>query len=206
MLRLLGASIKPTKGQVQIGDHTLTTLSSPEILAHRRRCGLIDQGLTLVPQLNVHSNVVAGRLTQWPWYKILASLLVDVEPETAYQMLRRVGLGDRQFDATVTLSGGQQQRVAIARALISRPAVILADEPTASLDPTTADEIIALLLSITRSADVTLVISSHSVERVAARVERLIGLREGRILFDKPSAQVGSRDLTALYAESVEQP
>jgi phosphonate transport system ATP-binding protein len=114
--------------------------------------------------------------------------------------LARVGLADRQWDITANLSGGQQQRVAIARALASSPSVILADEPTASLDPTTAAEITKLLLETTRNRSITLLFCTHSINQIRALVDRVIGIRAGHVVIDAPASSVTDADLERLYS------
>ncbi len=120
-------------------------------------------------------------------------------------LLESVGLGDRQWDLTSTLSGGQQQRVAIARALAGRPQVILADEPTAGLDRSTAGEIVDLLLTRTGDDRLTFLVSTHWVSMARTRFDRLLGIREGRVVFDRPATDVDDALLDALYEGSRER-
>jgi len=205
LLRLLGGALSPSEGVVLANGRALDTLSPSDIRAHRSAMGLIAQGGALVPQLSVHRNVTAGRLSAWPWYKSLASMVWAMESERTAELLASVGLGDRQWDRTSTLSGGQQQRVAIARALAGHPEVMLADEPTAGLDRSTADEIVELLLSRTNGGGLTFVVSTHWVTLARTRVDRLIGIREGRVQFDRPVAEVDEALLEGLYEGSRER-
>ena len=205
LLRLLAGSLRSTSGRVLVDGRDLSRLSPSELQAHRSRLGLVVQGGQLVPQLSVHRNVVAGRLAEWSWLRTLLSLVVPLERQRTRALLDRVGLGDRQWDRSDILSGGQQQRVAIARALSSSPTAVLADEPTAALDPTTAADMVSLLLEVASERSATLVFCTHWVSLVRAQSHRILGIREGRLTLDKPAAEVSDADLDALYAGSRER-
>ncbi len=204
-MRLLNATLRVSSGAVMIDDEDVETFSRRKLLSHRRTVGLVSQGSHLVPQLTVHNNVVAGRLPYWRWYRTLASLVMPLERELVARHLDQVGLADRQWDTTSTLSGGQQQRVAIARALVGKPALVLADEPTASLDPATASEVTKLLLEATSETHVTLIFCTHSIRDITGIMDRIIGLRDGEVHMDAPAPEVSEADLDALYAGSDER-
>lgn len=205
LLRLLGGALSPNEGAVFADGQALDGLTPRAIREHRSAMGLIAQGGGLVPQLTVHRNVTAGRLAHWPWTKTLASMVWSMDKAATRDLLASVGLADRQWDRTSTLSGGQQQRVAIARALAGRPQVILADEPTAGLDRSTADEIVDLLLARTGDDRLTFLVSTHWVSMARARFDRLLGIREGRVVFDRPATDVDDALLDALYEGSRER-
>lgn len=205
MLRLVMGALRASAGQVRVGGVAIDAMEPARLREHRRRCGLIDQGSLLLPQLTVHANVSAGRLAAWPWYKTLASIAWPLERPQVRALLDEVGLADRQWDRAGELSGGQMQRVAIARALAAEPTILLADEPTAALDPTTAREVIDLLVREAGKVGATLLFSTHRVSQVIGDVDRVIGLREGRVFFDRAPADVAEADLEALYAGSRER-
>jgi phosphonate transport system ATP-binding protein len=205
LIRLLAGALAPSGGRVLADDLDLSQASGGQLRRHRRRCGYVAQGGHLVPQLNVHRNVLAGLVPKWRWYRTVLSLVWPVERGRVAAMLDRVGLADRQWDSASILSGGQQQRVAIARGLIGAPSVVFADEPTASLDPTLAGEMADLLLEQINASGATLLFSTHWVSLVSEKVDRLIGLREGRVLIDAPPADVAETDLTTLYEGSPER-
>ena len=204
-IRLLAGALRPSSGQVLVDDHSLQSLSRRELQKHRRRCGIVEQSLLLISQLSVHRNVLAGLLPHWSWMRILLSMLWPIEGKLVAKYLKQVGLEERQWDSVSQLSGGQQQRVAIARALIGQPDVVLADEPTASLDPTTAAEVTDLLLTHGQEHGATLVICTHWFSLVQPRVDRVLGIREGKILIDAPAEDVDEVALQALYAGSDER-
>lgn len=205
LMRLINATLRASSGVVLVDGENVATFSRRKLLRHRRSFGIVAQGCQLVPQLSVHRNVVAGLLPTWRWHKTLASFVVSLEKQRVAAALAKVGLADRQWDTTSTLSGGQQQRVAIARALIGTPEVILADEPTASLDPATAQEVTRLLLESTRSRAVTLIFCTHWITHITDIMDRIIGLRDGKVHFDANADNVSEADLDALYIGSNER-
>ncbi|RMH39953.1 MAG: ATP-binding cassette domain-containing protein [Deltaproteobacteria bacterium] len=205
LLHLLMGALRSSAGRIRIGDVAIEEMTPAQVRAHRRQCALVDQGSLLIRQLTVHGNVVAGMLPHWPWWRVLASVAWSVERARVRALLDDVGLGDRQWDSAATLSGGQQQRVAIARALAGQPAFLLADEPTSALDPTTSDEVIALMAARARRLGATLVISTHRVSQVLDDVDRVVGLRAGRVVLDARPADVDDAALDALYEGSRER-
>lgn len=204
LLRLLGGALIPSEGHVLVNGINLQTLSPGEIQKHRATIGVIAQGGCLVPQLSVHRNVTAGRLAHWPWYKSLASMVWSMEKQQTERLLESVGLSGRQWDRTSILSGGQQQRVAIARALAGHPKSILADEATNGLDPNTAEEVVSLMLNRVKSQNLTFILSTHWVSLARTKVDRLIGIRDGEILFDRPTEELNEALLSDLYKGSRE--
>lgn len=204
LLHMLAGGVKSTEGRILADGVDISTMSSKAIRAHRARCGIFQQSPLLVPQLTIHQNVLAGRLAQWPWYKILASTFVTMDRERVRGLLDNVGLGDRQWDMPGRLSGGQQQRAALARTLASDPTVLLADEPTAALDPVTAMHVTRLIFDYADRIGATLVFCTHWFDLVKSRVKRVIGIRDGMIAIDAPPSEVNEQDLARLYAGSTE--
>ncbi|MEM9493798.1 MAG: ATP-binding cassette domain-containing protein, partial [Myxococcota bacterium] len=158
----------------------------------------------VIPQLSVHDNVVAGLAAGWPWYRIVLAAVWPVRRDQVAALLDRLGLAERQWDRAGELSGGQRQRVALARALIAEPELICADEPTASLDPTTAAEVIALMVAEARGRGASLLLCTHRLSLVLSHVERVIGLRDGRVICDLPPEQLSPTQLDTLYEGSRE--
>ncbi|MFT7625343.1 MAG: phosphonate transport system ATP-binding protein [Myxococcota bacterium] len=204
LLRLLSGALRASDGVVLVDGQDLSSLSARALRKHRGHCGIVEQGGSLVAQSTVHQNVLGGRLAHWPLWRTLAAMAVPLEKARTRSLLHRVGLADRQWDVAATLSGGQQQRVGIARALAGSPQTILADEPTASLDPTTSRDMVELLLSVAAENQSALVFCTHWVSLVTEHADRLVGLRDGQIVLDKPAAEVVPSDLEDLYAGSRE--
>ena len=199
LLRMLSGALAASQGAVMAGGVDLHRLGHRALQRYRAGCGIVPQSQALVRQLSVHQNVVAGLLAEWPWYRVAASLLARSEEERVRGVLEQVGIGDRQWDSVSLLSGGQQQRVAVARALVRDPVLILADEPTASLDPTIAQSITSLLAGQARRRGATLVVSTHHLGQLIDCVDRVIGLREGRAVLDVPVEDLSADALDALY-------
>ena len=205
LIRLLSGALSPTSGSIHINGDLLDSMAPRELKSYRASCGLVEQHLGLVPQLSVHRNVLVGMLAQWSNLRVAASMLWPLERQKVRDILSSVGLTDRQWDQTQTLSGGQKQRVAIARALIHEPAIVFADEPTSSLDPTTAEQVVALLLRESRARQTSLMLSTHWVSVVRDEVDRIVGLRDGRVILDTPPSSLTDAMLDELYAGSSER-
>jgi phosphonate transport system ATP-binding protein len=205
LIRLLAGALKASSGHVYVNDQDLGQFTSEELRFHRSRCRIVEQTHLLVPQMTVHQNVVAGLLSGWPWFKITASALWPIEQSLVRKVLDSLGIGEHQWKLASELSGGQMQRVAIARALISEPWAILADEPTASLDPATARAVTELILSQAKSRNITLVFCTHWLDIVMSHCDRVIGLREGRLALDAEPSEITQEALDYLYEGSAER-
>lgn len=198
LLRLLNTTVAPCSGSVRFEGREVATLGEGELRAVRRRIGTIYQQYLLVPQLSVLDNVRAGRVGSWGLLRTLWPVASRTEREEVHALLVRMGIGEKLYERTDRLSGGQQQRVAIARAVYQRPDVLLADEPLAALDPARAEELIELLLSFA-SEGITLCLTSHDLDVVRRHFPRVVGLREGRIVFDAKTTEVSREFIDALY-------
>ena len=200
LFRILNLTIPPTSGTLFFDGQDVGRLYGKQLREVRRRIGTIYQQHNLVPRLQVIHNVLSGKLGTWSTWKAVRSLIRPVEVDLASAALMRVGIADKLYERIETLSGGQQQRVAIARLLVQNPEVILADEPVSSVDPALAAGIVTLLIDLSHSFGKTLIMNLHSVDLALAHFPRVIGLKEGTILFDLPAAAVTDEHLTALYA------
>ena len=200
LIRVLGTALKPTGGRVDVLGSDPWQLGSGALRALRARIGVVHQSPPIPPRLRVVSAVLAGRLGTWPAWKALASLLLPGDAAGARDALAALDLGERLFDRCDRLSGGQLQRVGIARVLYQRPDVILADEPVSALDPTRADGAVGALVAASEANGATLVASLHAVDLALKWFPRLIGMREGEVVFDRPTAAVSTAMLHELYA------
>jgi phosphonate transport system ATP-binding protein len=197
LLRLLAGQLAPAAGQVSVGGRDLSRLRSRRELP--ALVGLLPQQLDLVPQLSVKHNVQAGALGRWSVLRALGALVLPLEHPPARAAVARMGLGDRFEDRVADLSGGEQQRVALARLLVQDPALVLADEPVASLDPARAEQLLDLLRTAAREDGRTLVTSLHDPALARRSVDRMVGLRDGRVVFDLPPHRVSPELLVDLY-------
>lgn len=199
LINLLNGTLRPTGGEVWVLGKNLANLKPHSLRRVQRQVGTIYQQFHLVDNLKVIHNVNAGHLGHWSFLKAAISLIYPLEVETAAQALMQVGIGEKLYERTDCLSGGQQQRVAIARVLVQNPAAILADEPISSLDPQRSREIIHLLVQLSQTKGKTLVTSLHAFEYAQNYFQRLVGLRQGRILFDLPPQAVSAKMVEELY-------
>jgi phosphonate transport system ATP-binding protein len=199
LLQLLNGTLRSTQGEVWAMGRNLSQLNPKRLRQIQQQIGTIYQQLNLVDNLRVIHNVNAGHLGRWSFLKALTSLIVPLETETAIKALSQVGIAEKLYERTDRLSGGQQQRVAIARVLVQNPIVILADEPIASLDPELSREVMDLLRNLAQQTHRTLIVSLHDVDFARSHCDRIIGLRQGKILFDAAPHQVSPDLITDLY-------
>ncbi len=197
LLSLLNGSLSPTGGEVRVLGRSLQNLRGDRRRQVQRQVGMVYQQHHLVSNLPVIHNVNAGHLGRWPLWKALWSLVWPQQVNVAQQALAQLGLADKLYARTDRLSGGQQQRVALARVLVQDPAIVLADEPVASVDPARSHDMMNLLSQIGQNR--TLLVSLHDVDLAKAYCDRIIGLRQGRLVFDRSSTAVSQQDLAKLY-------
>ncbi|WP_312957930.1 phosphonate ABC transporter ATP-binding protein [Stutzerimonas nitrititolerans] len=206
LLRLLATGLKPDSGQLSLlGEHPWGE-GSFRLRKLRARIGLVHQAPPLPPRQRVVTAVLAGRLGHWSLPRSLLSLIYPLDRSGAAEALARLDLADKLYVRCDQLSGGQLQRVGIARMLYQQPDLILADEPVSAMDPVLSDHTLGLLNQEAQRRNATLVASLHAVDLALAHFPRIIGLRAGQILFDKPAEALRPEELTALYAnEQLEQ-
>ncbi|MFJ4194196.1 phosphonate ABC transporter ATP-binding protein [Pseudomonas sp. NPDC089534] len=207
LLNVLATAVQPSGGELDVLGERAWQLSAGQRQRLRARIGLVHQAPPLPPRQRVVTAVLAGKLGQWSLARSLVSLLRPLDVAGARAALAKLDLGDKLFSQCQQLSGGQLQRVGIARVLYQAPEVLLADEPVSAMDPVLAGHTLSVLSRHAREHRVTLVASLHAVDLALAHFPRIIGLREGRILFDCPAAEVDRDRLDALYAnEQLQSP
>jgi phosphonate transport system ATP-binding protein len=201
LLRVMAAALRPTEGVVSVDGRSIAEMAGRDLRSLRASIGLVHQDLRLVPNLRVAQNVMLGNLGRLSLGASLRTFLAPPRADVlrAHALLERVGIAEKLYERTDRLSGGQQQRVAVARALFQSPRALLADEPVASVDPARARAMIELLTEVSRQQRITLCVSLHDLELARTLFPRLVGLRDGRILFDRPTADVGPEELADLY-------
>ncbi len=200
LLRVLGTSIRPGAGGVRVLDAAPWSLGAGALRELRAQVGTVHQSPPIPPRLRVVTAVLAGRLGRWSLAQALGSLLRPRDIAGAHAALARLDLGDRLFERCDRLSGGQLQRVGIARVLYQAPKLLLADEPVSALDPTLADAAVGELVAQHEATGATLVASLHAVDLALRWFPRVVGMREGRVAFDLPAAEVTPALLHELYA------
>ncbi len=199
LINLLNGTLQPSEGEVWVLGRNLASLRPKSLRQVQQQIGTIYQQFHLVDNLRVIHNINAGHLGRWSFLKAAVSLIFPRDVETAARALKQVGMLEKLYQRTDRLSGGQQQRVAIARVLVQNPIAILADEPISSLDSERSREIIQLLRQLSQDSGKTLVTSLHAFEYAHTYYQRIIGLRQGRILFDAPAEAVSPAMVEALY-------
>jgi len=197
LLALCGGALFATEGEVQVLGEEPALLPPARLRALRARVGTVHQQLQLVPQASVLENVLMGALGRRSWLSLAAAPFRRRDREAVAAVLGRVGLAGKLHQRLDRLSGGEQQRVAVARVLWQDPEVWLADEPFASVDPERSAQVVRLLVEAAQGR--TLVLSTHQLEPVLPHFPRIVGLRGGRLLFDKPREEVTPDDLARLY-------
>jgi phosphonate transport system ATP-binding protein len=199
LLRCMNGLVWPGYGSVVVDG---LSVDRKNLAAVRKRVGFIFQGVNVHGNLSVLHNVLVGRLA----LKHSLSLLFSEEDRrVAREAIDQVGLAVKETDRVSTLSGGQRQRVGIARALAHDPSVLLADEPVSSLDPVTARDILELLRTINKERGTTVVCNLHDVGLATRVADRIIGLREGAILFDGSPSRLTADHLARIYGGETEQ-
>lgn len=200
LLKCLVRLVEPDSGQIDMLGRDVAALGARDLRRFRAQVGIVWQRHNLVPRLSALSNVVHGVQARMSgpraWFQALSPTEVRNEAMTC---LDRMGLADRATLRVDSLSGGQQQRVAIARMLMQRPAFILADEPDASLDPQTGQEVMELLLNLVRQDGQSLLMISHRLEHTLAYSDRILGLHQGKITLDLPTAQATAPGLRHFF-------
>lgn len=200
LLNLLAAALQPSAGTVELLGALPWQLAAGARQRLRTRIGLIHQAPPLPPRQRVVTAVLAGKLGQWGLGKSLLNLLHPVDIPGARAALAQLDLTDKLFAQCQQLSGGQLQRVGIARALYQDPELLLADEPVSAMDPVLADHTLNVLCRHAEARGVTLVASLHAVDLALAHFPRIIGVRDGLVVFDRPAGEVTPELLDALYA------
>jgi len=200
LLQLLACALPPAAGVVRLGDQAPWQLTTRQLQRLRGRLFLAPQVPPLPPRQRVVTAVLAGRLPAMGLLASLRSLFYPSDIPAAHAALARFDLDDKLFERVDRLSGGERQRVGLARALLAPADLWLVDEPLSSLDPTRAGQALATLTDVARERGITLVVTLHQVEVALAHFPRIVGLRDGQLFFDLPTAQVTRARLEQLYA------
>lgn len=202
LLNLLATALQPSSGAFEVLGCDPWHVSARARQRLRARIGLVHQAPPLPARQRVVTAVLAGKLGQWSLSKSLLNLLHPLDIPGAQRELAKLDLADKLFAQCQQLSGGQLQRVGIARVLYQAPELLLADEPVSAMDPVLAEHTLTVLCRHAIEHGVTLVASLHAVELALAHFPRVIGLRDGQILFDLPADEVDQPQLDALYANA----
>jgi phosphonate transport system ATP-binding protein len=199
LIRCINRLVDPTAGEILFGGQDLARLRGRALREARRRIGMVFQEYNLVERLSVIENLLCGRLGYVPVWRAWLRRFPPADVARAFELLDSVGLGEFATRRADALSGGQRQRVGIARAIMQDPELVLADEPTSSLDPKTSVEIMDLLAGLARARGIPVIVNIHNVDLARRFAQRIVGMSQGEIVFDGPPADLQESHLLAIY-------
>ena len=199
LIRCINRLVDPTSGEILFLGQDIAKLNGRSLRRMRRRIGMVFQEYNLVERLSVIENVLTGRLGYVPVWRAWLRRFDPKDIDRAFQLLDAVGLGALATQRADQLSGGQRQRVGIARALMQAPELILADEPTSSLDPKTSVEIMELIAQRAGERDIPVIVNIHNVALAKRYADRIVGMSKGEIVFDGPPRDLQDSHLLTIY-------
>ncbi|WP_257009930.1 phosphonate ABC transporter ATP-binding protein [Evansella halocellulosilytica] len=198
-LRCINRLEEPSSGKIVFNRTDIVTAKGRKLKEMRRQIGMIFQHFNLIKRVPAVKNVLHGRLGYTFWLRGGLGLFTENDTREALALLRKVGLEEHAFKRADELSGGQQQRVGIARALAQKPSLILADEPIASLDPSSSEKVMHDLKSISVEEGITTLINLHQVEIAKDFADRVIAINRGEIVFDGPPHTLTKTSIEQIY-------
>ena len=199
LIRCINRLVEPTAGEILFQGMDLAKLRGAELRAARRRIGMVFQEYNLVERLTVMENVLTGRLGYMSAFKAWLRRFPAQDIDEAFNLLDAVGLASFANQRADALSGGQRQRVGIARAVMQNPEILLADEPTSSLDPKTSVEIMELMANLAGKRNIPVIVNIHNVDLAKRFCQRMIGMTDGKVVFDGAPSQLTDENLNAIY-------
>ena len=199
LIRCINGLVRPTSGEILFGGQDLAKLGGSALRHARRRIGMVFQEYNLVERLTVMENLLCGRLGYVSAWRAWLRRFPQRDVDRAFDLLDAVGLSGFATQRADALSGGQRQRVGISRAIMQEPDIILADEPTSSLDPKTSVEIMEILSRLGAERNIPVVVNIHDVELARRFAGRVVGMSGGHVVFDGPPGALTERDLKQIY-------
>ncbi|HBS92305.1 MAG TPA: phosphonate ABC transporter ATP-binding protein [Erysipelotrichaceae bacterium] len=203
LLRSINQMHSITDGTLMVNGVNVSSLKGKALRRFRRDIGMVFQSFNLVKRTTVIKNVLAARVADMPLWKSLLGLYAKEDKLIALEALDQVGILEKAYTRADQLSGGQQQRVALARTVAQQPKIILADEPVASLDPVTSQQVMSDFVKINQDLNITVVANMHHVDIALKYARRVIGIKEGLIVYDGPSTEVTNDILKAVYGREL---
>ncbi|MBP3039275.1 phosphonate ABC transporter ATP-binding protein [Bacillaceae bacterium Marseille-Q3522] len=202
-IRSINQLVKATEGELIIDGKNTLKYKERDLKELRKNIGMIFQNYNLVNRMSVLRNVLTGRLGHTGTIRSLLGLFSQEDKELAMNSLNRVGIAEKAYSRADQLSGGQQQRVSIARALTQKAKIILADEPVASLDPPTSHVVMKDLKRINQEDGITTIVNLHYIDMAMEYADRIIGMREGKIVFDGLASTVTEQTFEEIYGRKI---
>ncbi|SDC55105.1 phosphonate ABC transporter ATP-binding protein [Shouchella lonarensis] len=205
LLRSINRLNEISSGTISIDGESITDAKGKKLRKIRQRVAMIFQSFNLVKRSSVLRNVLSGRVGYHGTLRTILNLFPKEDVELALRALERVNILEKAYTRASELSGGQQQRVAIARALAQEPSVILADEPTASLDPLTTKQVMDDLKRINEEDKITTIVNLHFIDLAREYATRIIGLRAGEVVFDGPVSEATDEKFAEIYGRPIQK-
>lgn len=206
VLRCINRMIDPTDGNILFeGQDMARVKKEKELKAIRRRIGMIFQSFNLVYRLSVFQNVLHGRLGYMSTFHAVAGRYTEEDKRKALDILKMIGLEEMIYKKAGELSGGQKQRVGIARALMQDPALLLCDEPIASLDPSSSKVIMDQIKQMAKTRNIACIVNLHQVDVALAYADRIVGIHRGTIVFDDVPYKLTGAMIETIYDAPLEQ-
>ncbi|MBK7473459.1 MAG: phosphonate ABC transporter ATP-binding protein [Betaproteobacteria bacterium] len=199
LVRCINLLVEPTAGEIVFEGRDIAHLRGQPLREARREIGMVFQEYNLVERLTVMENLLTGRLGYVSAWDAFRRKFDQSDIDHAFRLLDHVGLASFANTRADALSGGQRQRVGIARALMQKPALLLADEPTSSLDPKTSVEIMQLMCGLAEENQIPVMINMHDVELAKRFASRILGMSGGRIVYDGPPEGLDENMLKTIY-------
>jgi phosphonate transport system ATP-binding protein len=199
LLRMINRLVEPSSGTITFNGKNVTALQGADLRDWRRRCAMIFQQFNLVGRMDVLTNVLMGRLGYVPGWQAMLKMWPHEDRVIALAALEQLDIAGLAAQRADQLSGGQQQRVAICRALVQEPDIILADEPIASLDPRNTKVVMDALQRINREFGITIICNLHSLDLARGYCDRLVGMAQGRVVFDDTPGRLTEEVARELY-------
>lgn len=202
LIKTINKSIDITSGELIVNDLNVSSLKGKNLRNFRKNIGMIFQSYNLVGRTSVINNVLLSRVTGMNVMRSALGLFTRQDKIDALEALDKLNILDKAYIRADQLSGGQQQRVALARTICQNPEIILADEPVAALDPVSANQVMQDFKRINQDFNITVLINIHHVELALKYTDRVIGIREGKIVYDGPSSEVNQDVLKTIYGDN----
>jgi phosphonate transport system ATP-binding protein len=199
LLRCINRLVEPTAGEIVFGGRDIAPVRGRELREARRQIGMVFQEYNLVERLTVMENLLSGRLGYVGAFKAWLRRFPQADIDRAFALLEQVGLAGFANQRADALSGGQRQRVGIARAVMQQPRLLLADEPTSSLDPKTSVEIMQLMKDVGREHGVPVIVNMHDVELAKRFATRIVGMSGGKVVYDGDGTGLTDEVLKSIY-------
>lgn len=205
LIRTINKMIEINEGELTVNGLNVSDVKGADLRKFRRTIGMIFQQFNLVDRTTVLNNVLAGFVPELNIFQKLFGFYPREDKLKALEALRQVDILDKAYNRADQLSGGQQQRVALARTLAQKPSIILADEPVASLDPVTAKQVMDYFKKINKESNIAILINIHHVDLALEYAKRVIGIKDGEIVFDGPANLVNDEVLKNIYGDNLEE-